>query len=67
VSFLNGYKTYLSALGLLGLGVFQLTQGNIPGGIQSLLAAATAASMRHAIAQSAPARVPPPPPGRGLM
>jgi hypothetical protein len=32
-----GHGTYLAAAGLFALGVFDITSGNVPGGIQSIL------------------------------
>jgi hypothetical protein len=45
---LQGKKTYIAAVGLLGLGVFQLTQGDVTG-VQTLLQAAVAAGLRDAV------------------
>jgi hypothetical protein len=47
---LNGYKTYIAAAGLVGLGVFQLSTGQIPLGLQTLFSAMTVAGLRGAIA-----------------
>jgi hypothetical protein len=38
----KGLKTYVTAAGLLGLGVFQLTSGDLINGSASVLAALTA-------------------------
>ena len=46
---LNGYKTYIAAAGLLGLGVFQLSTGQIPLGIQTIFSALATAGLRNAI------------------
>jgi hypothetical protein len=51
LSFLSGYKTYLAAAGLVGLGVYQLSQGQIDTAIQSFLGALTAVGLRHAVAK----------------
>jgi hypothetical protein len=48
---LSGYKTYLAAVGLVGLAVYQVSQGQLETGIQSFLAAAAATGLRHAIAK----------------
>jgi hypothetical protein len=48
---LSGKKTYLAAIGLVGLAVFQFSTGDIPGGIQSLLGAAAAFGLRSAVGQ----------------
>lgn len=53
LNMLAGYKTYLSAIGLVGLGIYQLSTGDIPTGIQSILGAAAAASLKNAIATTA--------------
>jgi hypothetical protein len=51
LNLLSGYKTYLAAAGLVGLGVYQISQGQFETGAQSLLGALTAAGLRHAIAK----------------
>jgi hypothetical protein len=51
LNILQGKKTYLAALGLVGLAVYQFSVGNVPGGIQSLLGAAAAFGLRDAQAQ----------------
>lgn len=48
---LSGYKTYIAALGLLGLAVYQATTGDFKTAIETLFAAMTAAGIRHAISQ----------------
>ena len=50
-SVLTGYKTYVAAVGLVGLGVYQVSQGQFEPSVQSFLAALTAAGLRHAITQ----------------
>lgn len=45
----SGWKTYAAALGLLGLAVYQLTQGDYVNGLESLLAALAAFGIRHAL------------------
>lgn len=63
---LSGYKTYISALGLLGLGIFQLSTGSFQAGLQSILAGAAAASLKSAIATGpTPPVVTPVPAGGG--
>lgn len=57
--FPNG-KTVVAGVGLVALGVYQLTQGNVPVGVQSVLAGVAALGIRHAIAKSTPS-VPPAP------
>lgn len=49
---LQGKKTYLAAAGFMLLGVFQLSSGQVPMGIQSLMAALTAFGLRSAIERS---------------
>lgn len=46
-------KTFWSAVGLMGLAVYQITQGQTELAIQSALAALAAFGIRHAIAKSA--------------
>lgn len=48
---IDGYKTYISAFCLLILGIFQITNGNVVAGIQTLLSAAAAAGLRHAVSK----------------
>ena len=47
----DGFKTYLAALGLAGLGLYQISQGDYPAALQSFLAALAAAGLRRAIAK----------------
>ena len=49
--FLDGYKTVLAALGLIGLGVYQMSQGEMELGLQSLMAGVTALGLRHAVSK----------------
>lgn len=46
---LNGYKTYLAAAGLLGLALYQFSQGSMDTALQSLMAALAAFGLRQAI------------------
>lgn len=48
---LSGYKTILAVAGLVGLAVYQASQGQYEQAIQSMLAALAAAGIRHAIAK----------------
>ena len=48
---LSGYKTYVAAAGLVGLAVYQFSQGQVETGVQSVLAALTAVGLRHAVAK----------------
>ncbi len=52
VGVMAGKKTYLIAMGLAVLGVAELFLGDVPLGMQTLLAAMAAAGLRGAIAQS---------------
>ena len=45
----TGYRTYLAALGLLGLSVYQLSEGQVQPAIQSFLAALAAFGIRQAV------------------
>ena len=49
-----GKKTYLAAIGLAALGITELCLGQVPQGLQALLAAFTAAGLRDAIARTQP-------------
>ena len=51
LTFLSGYKTYLAAAGLFGLALYQFSTAQYEQGIQSFLAALTAAGLRSAIAK----------------
>ena len=51
-SILEGKKTVLAALGLVGLALFQLSTGDYAMAVQSFLAALTAFGLRSAIANS---------------
>jgi hypothetical protein len=48
---LDGYKTYLAVAGLVGLAVYQASQGQLEAAVQSILAALAAAGLRHAVAK----------------
>lgn len=48
---LSGWKTYLAAGGLLGLALWQLSQGDFEAASQSFLAALAAFGLRSAIAK----------------
>ena len=50
VDFLRGRKTYLVAVGLIGLGIYQLTQTQWDAAYQSLGQALVAFGLRQAIA-----------------
>ncbi len=55
MSFLNalsGYRTYIVAAGLVVLGIFQLSTGQIPLALQTLLSAFATAGLRGAIGQA---------------
>jgi uncharacterized membrane protein len=45
-------KTFWAGVGLIGFGVYQLTQGNIETGVQSILAGLAALGIRHAVAKT---------------
>ena len=49
---LSGYKTYLAALGLVGLSVYQATQGQYDQAAQSFFGAMAAAGLHSAIVKS---------------
>ena len=51
LGFLDGYKTIIAALGLLGLAVYQSSQGQWDAAFQSLMAALAAFGLRKAIAR----------------
>jgi uncharacterized membrane protein len=45
-------KTFWAGVGLVGFGVYQITQGSIETGVQSILAGLAALGLRHAVAKS---------------
>lgn len=49
---LDGYKTYLAALGLFGLALYQLSQGEIEAGVKTATQALAILGLRRAIASS---------------
>lgn len=49
MNILTGYKTYLAAAGLLGLALYQFSQGQVELAIQSLLGAMAAFGLRQAL------------------
>lgn len=49
MDFLQGYKTYLAAIGLFGLAAYQFSQGQVELAIQSLMAALAAFGLRKAV------------------
>jgi hypothetical protein len=51
LKFIDGYKTYFAAVGLVGLSVYQLSMGQYDQATQSLLAALAAAGLRSAISK----------------
>ncbi len=50
--FLPRWKTYVAAIGLVGLTVYQLSVGDVSAALQSLMAALAALGVRHAIQRS---------------
>lgn len=52
LSLLNGYKTYLAAVGLIGLAIYHASIGEIEAATQAILAALAAAGLRDAIAKN---------------
>ncbi len=47
----DGYKTYLAALGFAGLGAYRVADGRWEGAAEMFLVALATASLRHAIAR----------------
>lgn len=50
----DGYKTYIAAVGLAALAVYQFSIGDVPSAVQSVMAALAAAGLRNAISKSSP-------------
>ena len=53
IDVLSGYKTYIAAVGLVGLAVYQASQGDVQTAFQTFLAALAAVGLRHAVAKNA--------------
>ncbi len=51
MSFLSGYKTYIAAIGLIGLGIYQASKGDIDTGVQSIIQGIAIITGRQAIAK----------------
>jgi hypothetical protein len=53
VNLFSGYKTYIAAIGLVGLSVYQASTGDFSQSFQTLMSALAAAGLRSAIAAQA--------------
>ena len=53
LTLLDGYKTYIAAVGLIGLALYQATVGQYDQAIQSFLGALAALGLRSAISKAA--------------
>ncbi len=51
----SGWKTYIAAVGLLGLTVYQLSVGQFDMAGQTFLASLATVGLRHAVAKNDPA------------
>jgi len=49
MTFLAGYRTYIAAIGLLGLAVHQLTEGQVDKALESFFLALAAFGIRKAL------------------
>jgi uncharacterized membrane protein YiaA len=56
---LEGYKTYIAALGLVCLGIYQLTQGETESGIKTIAQGLGLLGLRSAISGVAGPTAPP--------
>lgn len=52
LSWLSGIKTYIAGIGLVGLGIHQLSQGDIQVGIESIAAGLAIIGIGHKIEKS---------------
>lgn len=52
MNLVSGYETYIAALGLVGLAVYQVSLGQYDQAGQSFLAGLAAAGLRNAVAKS---------------
>jgi len=51
LDWLNGYKTYLGGLGMIGLGVYQISQGEVEAGLKSLAEGLAIIGIGHKMAK----------------
>jgi hypothetical protein len=51
LNLLNGYKTYIAAVGLIGLAIYQVSTGQYNMAFQSILAGLAAAGLRSDMAK----------------
>lgn len=49
---LSGYRTYIAAVGLAGLALYQFSQGDYQQGVESFLAALAAFGIRSAVGKA---------------
>ncbi len=49
---MKGFKTWIAVIGLTGLGVYEITQGNIAGGIERIIAALAMVGIGHKVEKS---------------
>lgn len=49
LALLAGYKTYIAAIGLVGLAVYNLSVGDFPSATNNFLLALAAIGLRHAV------------------
>ncbi|MGE3820969.1 MAG: hypothetical protein AB7I30_16275 [Isosphaeraceae bacterium] len=52
LSLFSGYKTYVAAVGLMGLAIYHVSLGEFETAAQAFLAALAAAGLRDAIAKA---------------
>ena len=57
MTFLSGFKSYIAAIGLIGLAVYQASVGQWDLMFQSILGAIGLFGIRHAIAKQEPPKV----------
>lgn len=53
IALTGGYKTYIAAVGLIALGVYDYTQGDATGGTQHLMQGLGLLGLRHALGTTA--------------
>lgn len=54
LSFLDGYKTYIAGVGLIGLALYQFSQGDYAKAAESALAGLAALGLRNAVEKAKP-------------
>ena len=54
LTFLSGFKTYIAGFGLIGLGIYQCTQGDLNAGLKSVSEGLAVIGLGHKLAKMTP-------------